>query len=462
MQVRPLLLMSLASVSVVCLLAPASVSSQPLASFHVVGGTWIGPGGGLLGPAFAVDRDSTRLQVRIFGPNGFVRTMATGTAGFPGFGGIRPLRAIEWCRPGMASCPPTATAGGTYTATMPEAPDQSFSIDESSRLRGVEILPGGETRTNRVTWSWKAPAAARSFFAYIHVSRNTSIAPTVVQRVLPASARSVTFEDLELSANESYALGLFAFSIDIMDWGSLTSPFNVASDSRLFEPAPQPPRCADYLVIDSRDSGAEPRPSMPGLRFFAEATERFRTQTVRQLANPYPAAGGIPTPSGGAVNVRSSYARSLADGKSRLRRLVASRLRACPKAKVFLTGHGQGAHLTGDVYHALAGARPSWFGRIVGVALFGDPRFNSADRRAARGTPRFRVGRNGFLGPRKPFPASTRGRVRSFCHRHDYVCQATPLYDRFGLAPHRTYHLNGEPREALLDFARLQRLSASP
>jgi hypothetical protein len=453
--------MSLASVSLVCLLAPASVSSQPLASFHAVGGTWTGPGGGLLGPAFAVDKDSASLPVSIFGPNGFGRGMGTGGAGFPILPGMPPTRGLLWCRPGNLGCPQTPTAGGTYTARMPGAPDQSFSIDESSRLRGVEILPGGETRLNRVTWSWTAPESARSFFAHIHVSRNPSIVPRTARRVLPGSARSVTFENLELSAHESYTLSLFAFSIDITDGGRLPSPFNVASDSRLFQPAPPGPRCADYLVIDSRDSGAEPRPSLPGFRFFAEATERFRGQTVRQLVNPYPAAGGLPTPSGGVVNVRSSYARSLADGKSRLRRLVTSRLRACPKAKLFLTGHGQGAHVTGDVYHALVGAPPSGFRRIVGVALFGDPRFNSADRKAARGTPRFRVGRNGFLGPRKPFPASTRGRVRSFCHRYDYVCQATPLYDRYGLAPHRTYHLNGEPREALLDFARIQRLSAS-
>jgi hypothetical protein len=55
------------------------------------------------------------------------------------------------------------------------------------------------------------------------------------------------------------------------------------------------------------------------------------------------------------------------------------------------------------------------------VLLFGDPFFDPADRQADRGG--YDQYRSGALGKRRSFGDDPR--VRSFCHHHDPVCQAS-------------------------------------
>lgn len=58
--------------------------------------------------------------------------------------------------------------------------------------------------------------------------------------------------------------------------------------------------------------------------------------------------------------------------------------------------------------------------QILGVALFGDPYFNSRDHISARGS--YVKGLNGVLGTRSSFLQPTR--VLSYCRKHDPVCQS--------------------------------------
>jgi hypothetical protein len=62
--------------------------------------------------------------------------------------------------------------------------------------------------------------------------------------------------------------------------------------------------------------------------------------------------------------------------------------------------------------------------RVAAAVLLADPEYNPADPRTAGGTfePR-------YAAPRRhpAFPAPLNGRVRSYCRRHDIVCQRDDL-----------------------------------
>lgn len=209
---------------------------------------------------------------------------------------------------------------------------------------------------------------------------------------------------------------------------------------------PPAPKCADYLLIDSRGSGEPSGLSGPGRTFVIEFRRRTPGRVTRVVRNPYPAAGGFVRIVGAALKLPGGYQESVLKGKRWLRARLArlSRESRCKSTKLLLVGYSQGAHVTGDVYQE----RSSWL-RILGVALFGDPYFNSADTTAARGS--FAFGLNGILGTRPPFLGA---HVLSFCHRHDPVCQGIASFRlSHGFAPHENYHKLGEAQIAAAYFA---------
>ena len=59
-------------------------------------------------------------------------------------------------------------------------------------------------------------------------------------------------------------------------------------------------------------------------------------------------------------------------------------------------------------------------GQVTAAVLLADPEFNPADRHTAAGTfdPRY-----GGVVRRAAFVAPLAGRIRSYCRRHDIVCQ---------------------------------------
>jgi hypothetical protein len=207
-------------------------------------------------------------------------------------------------------------------------------------------------------------------------------------------------------------------------------------------------------VIDSRGSGeAAGAISPPGFKFFQEFQRLHPSAFVRLVANDYPAAGGFSLV-GAAVKVPLAYHASVVTGKNWLSRTISTTATTCPQTKMFLTGYSQGAQVTADVYQN--GSTP----HVLGIALFGDPYFNSDDAIADRGS--FRLGRHGGLGTRPLFSSASRGHVLSYCHDRDPVCQEPlgPLDYRFLFRFHDNYDKLGEPALAAAQFTRLDRASS--
>lgn len=125
----------------------------------------------------------------------------------------------------------------------------------------------------------------------------------------------------------------------------------------------------------------------------------------------------------------TKYLSSVASGIADLAQMIADQQATCGgKTKLILTGHSEGAEVTGDdLYQSLSAAARA---NVLGVALFADPRFNHNDSSAtATG---FQVAHqldlphNGLMqiftavGARKPFDSR---RVLEYCHVDDPVCQ---------------------------------------
>lgn len=164
---------------------------------------------------------------------------------------------------------------------------------------------------------------------------------------------------------------------------------SVASSAQTRVSAAAPERkCADYIVIDSRGSGERGGLSSPGAVFYptfrAAVLSHERSAKVAVIPNGYPAWGSVPTMISALAKLPQRYHQSVVEGKKWLSGQIGTLLTNCPDSKLVLTGYSQGAQVTGDVYQNASSKR------IIGVVLFGDPKFNSADP-AARG------GKNGGM-----------------------------------------------------------------
>jgi hypothetical protein len=214
--------------------------------------------------------------------------------------------------------------------------------------------------------------------------------------------------------------------------------------------------CANYIVIDSRGSGERGGLSAPGAVFYptfrAAVLKRDRSAKVSVIPNGYPAWGSIPTLISALAKLPQQYNKSVVAGTQWLSDELSTLRENCPTSKFVLTGYSQGAHLTGDAYQKTSPTN------ILGVVLFGDPKFNSNDP-AARGG---KSGLDGALGTRPLYTAApgkqSTGHVLSYCHDGDPVCQGVSRL-RFGSAPHR-YDGTNEPQEAANYLARF--ISSAP
>ncbi|WP_026909391.1 cutinase family protein [Patulibacter minatonensis] len=109
------------------------------------------------------------------------------------------------------------------------------------------------------------------------------------------------------------------------------------------------------------------------------------------------------------------YDVSRKDGEGSLGLVLSALNSKCPGAQVILTGYSQGADAIGDELPRVA---PDVRKKILGVVLFGDPRFNPSSR-AVKGS--FNPDRSGVRGSRPEFPAEVP--VVSYCRSLDPVCQ---------------------------------------
>jgi hypothetical protein len=205
--------------------------------------------------------------------------------------------------------------------------------------------------------------------------------------------------------------------------------------------------CVPYIILDSRGSG-EPQGTLspPGQHFVTEWRKLHPGATVIVIKNPYPAAGAF-TFLGAVLKAPGGYYKSVVAGKTWLENELVGFAHCGSSTHILLTGYSQGAQVTADVVQAISPPL------VLGVALFGDPYFNSADKVDRGG---FQAGRNGFLGKRPLFSTYWQPHIRSYCHLHDPVCQG-PLHNvAYLFSQHKTYDKLSEPEAAARYFASLE------
>lgn len=196
------------------------------------------------------------------------------------------------------------------------------------------------------------------------------------------------------------------------------------------DPIAQPEYCTAYLVITARGTG-EPVGNQlvtPVARRIAEA----RPGEMLTVNLIYPADTDINE--GGTEGVR------------RLIDQLNVQAEHCPDQRTILLGYSQGAFVIGD---ALVGPKDRLIGETVGeltpeakdrllaVVLYGDPRFAGGEPYDV-GTFDEKVG--GILPRRAGALAPFAERVRDYCVKNDFVCQASDSLDEKG---HVAYYRNG-------------------
>lgn len=215
-------------------------------------------------------------------------------------------------------------------------------------------------------------------------------------------------------------------------------------------------KCSAYVVADSRGSG-EPLATLsrPGAAFVREFRKLHSSVYVGAAMNSYDAVGSWNIVAA-VLKLPIGYHQSVGQGKAWLRSELSTLASTCPETKVVLTGYSQGAQVAADV------AQEAPNRQIVGVVLFGDPYFNHGDARADRGD--FARGLDGTLGTRPIFTGSLGGRVLTYCHRHDPVCQGPLSYyelARYRFTRHNNYDKQGEPEEAARYITKTERPTAT-
>lgn len=227
--------------------------------------------------------------------------------------------------------------------------------------------------------------------------------------------------------------------------------------------------CRRVVVLTSRGSG-QVDAGREVTAFADEVERRLGADQVEVRRNPYPAVAVLPNllkllkgsprerlralaaaaNGGGAVTKLpglGAYHDAVVEGKQWLAGAVREIVARCgDRSEILLAGYSQGAQVAADVYQRDLSDEER--AHVAGVALFGDPYFNGGDRIVARSS--FSGRRDGLLGRRPAFGAPA-GRVLSFCHSHDPICQG--LF--FRVAFSRTLDPAAVKGSSHLNYARL-------
>ncbi|MFI6588335.1 cutinase family protein [Embleya sp. NPDC050493] len=216
--------------------------------------------------------------------------------------------------------------------------------------------------------------------------------------------------------------------------------------------------CAPFAILGSRGSGqlltdqnGFGQPVYSFIQSFKSKLPASVANATTTWANPYDAVSvdGV----GSAVNAASAslgrgpYVDSVQRGESYLRsKIKAIRDECAGVTKIILAGFSQGGQASGNVYQSLDASQLS---DIFGVVLFGDPLFNPLSQRAAGDFDPERVGVLAHPASRirAEFPDAANGKVLSYCHLNDGVCQGFVSFRPFkvsGVTAHSTYHTQGD------------------
>lgn len=196
------------------------------------------------------------------------------------------------------------------------------------------------------------------------------------------------------------------------------------------DPVVQPEYCTAYLVITARGTG-EP------------VGNQLVTPVARRIAEARP--GEMLT-----VNLFYPADTDINEGGTEgVRRLIDQlnvQAEHCPDQRTILLGYSQGSFVIGD---ALAAPEDRLIGgtvgelsaeareRVLAVVLYGDPRFAGGEPYDV-GT--FDAKTGGILPRRAGSLAPFAERIRDYCVKNDFVCQASDSLDEKG---HVAYYRNG-------------------
>ena len=117
------------------------------------------------------------------------------------------------------------------------------------------------------------------------------------------------------------------------------------------------------------------------------------------------------------IKFLGEYTDSVRAGTADAARELRATHKACPATRFILGGYSQGAQAVGDaLQRTLTTSEQSL---VAGAVFFGDPYFNARSW-SARSS--FDASRYGIFGPRVEWPASLKGRIFSYCHKQDPIC----------------------------------------
>lgn len=224
--------------------------------------------------------------------------------------------------------------------------------------------------------------------------------------------------------------------------------------------APPAPSCGWLMLAtrgsDDRLAGVEGY-GMPNAVFLGLLRKNLRLGTgsnkVVTEKNTYPA-----TDVWTAIRTKlNEYVYSERQGVVWLVARVRHAEAACPTIKIVLAGYSQGADATADALQGLTSAQRT---RVLAVALFGDPLYNSAgpedfitNFQRQEQVHDLKDGLLTTLFPKRfPFrmiPPDMFLRVLSYCHVTDPICQAGEVRR----STHTNYALSQDPRDAAAYFA---------
>jgi len=190
--------------------------------------------------------------------------------------------------------------------------------------------------------------------------------------------------------------------------------------------------CPEVLVIGARGSGQERDASgkftehTPTLGlgaeifgFYQKLGDAVGDRSVAELPNPYAA---IPISQFGTYDIF----RSLDEGKTNTRVLVAGVAHACPTTHIVLAGYSQGAWATKEGAEFV---RSEDHSHVSAMVLLADPTFDPSGGGTMIGT---YDPKKGGVAARGPVPAWIRSNTVSACLRNDLVCQSDSVGDLLG------------------------------
>jgi Cutinase/von Willebrand factor type A domain/PKD domain len=187
--------------------------------------------------------------------------------------------------------------------------------------------------------------------------------------------------------------------------------------------------CPPYEVIGARGSGqgeigGEMNMGPEIYEFFTSLQGLIGSGVVSGHGVKYPAVDATSLHGVGAalhIGFLGKYTGSVRDGAKAAEERIRERHEDCRSTRFILAGYSQGAQALGDLLQRSPVAR--W---VVAAAFFGDPYFN-ANSWSARGT--FDPAAYGAFGPRPEWEPSLQGRVFSYCHYHDVICNVSNRRD---------------------------------